>query len=116
MTDRPETSTVRSALLVVGAVDDLLRPGREGALIAPAEVVEAVTVIAEAVRDLRPHQVADVVEHLRAQHPEQEALGEWIQGEALDFDPEEEPVERADPEDVARARARVDEAIGAVDG
>lgn len=65
MADRtPESSTVRSALALVGAVDDLLRPGRSGSLVEPEVVVGAVDTIVRAARDLRPHQVDDVLSHL----------------------------------------------------
>lgn len=62
----PETSTVRSALAAVGAVDDLLRPGRDGCVLDADTAVAALTTLIEEVRALRPHQARDVLDHLEA--------------------------------------------------
>lgn len=59
MPDRPETSTVRSALTAVGAVEDALD------VTYPEPVrVEAIIEVIGAVRDLRAHQVDDLVDYL----------------------------------------------------
>lgn len=65
MGDAPATSTVRNALAVTAAVDDLLRPGREGRLLDADTAVDAVVTIIEESGGLRPHQVRDVIDHLQ---------------------------------------------------
>lgn len=65
MGDTPATSTVRNALAVTAAVDDLLRPGREGRLLDADTAVDAVVAIIEESGGLRPHQVRDVIDHLQ---------------------------------------------------
>lgn len=62
----PETSTVRSALAAVGAVDDLLRPGRDGCVLDADTAVAALVTLIDEVRALRPHQARDVIDHLEA--------------------------------------------------
>lgn len=60
----PESSTVRSALALIGAVEDLIQPGRTGATLDPEVAIDAATTIMRTARELRPHQVDDVVHHL----------------------------------------------------
>lgn len=115
----PETSTVRSALAAVGAVDDLLRPGREGAVLDADTAVAALVVLIEEVRALRPHQARDLLDHLEARlaagalSPRTQPIrvppgvpitvynvgqhsGDWPSGVA---DPDYWPVPQADPDD-----------------
>lgn len=66
MPDTPASSTVRNALAVVAAVDDLLRPGREGRVLDADTAVNSVVAIIEECRDLRAHQARDVIDHLHS--------------------------------------------------
>lgn len=66
MADRPETSTVRTALAISEAFEGLLRPGREGKPVEPDDLAEVFTTVLRAARDLRAHQVDDLAGHLSA--------------------------------------------------
>ena len=57
---RPETSTVRSALAIRAAADDLLNGE-----VHPETAVSAVSTLMVEARKLRPDQVEDVMGHLR---------------------------------------------------
>lgn len=115
----PETSTVRSALAVTAAVDDLLRPGRDGCVLDADTAVAALVALIDEVRALRPHQARDVVDHLEARlaagalSPRSQAIrvppgvpitvynvgqhsGAWPDVIA---DPDYWPVPRSDPDD-----------------
>lgn len=64
MTDRPETSTVRSALTIRAAADRLDRvPVGE-------EFVTAVETVMREAKALAPRQIDEVVEHLRDAYPD----------------------------------------------
>lgn len=69
MTTPPETSTVRSALAVTAAVERILRPGREGSLVSPSVVVDAVAEAMRRGKELRPDQIGDVTAHLEGLYP-----------------------------------------------
>jgi hypothetical protein len=70
MADRPETSTVREALRVVASVDSIIATatavGTDND--ASREVVYAVEELIDAARELRPHQVEDVMGHLKVRY------------------------------------------------
>ena len=61
MPDRPDTSTVRSALSAVGSIEDALDVSYPEAVRVEA-IIEAIN----SVRDLRAHQVDDLVDYLHA--------------------------------------------------
>lgn len=70
MADRdtpPDTSTVREALAIVADADVLWRHDE----LSGQEFVDTLDDLMARARALRPHQVGDVIEHLRAryQHP-----------------------------------------------
>lgn len=86
MAEDSTSSEVRSALAIRAAVDDLMRPGREGGLLH--DVVGPVETIMLSAKDLRPAKLTEVVEHLRAAYPL-----EWDYGKReilYDGEPEDE--------------------------
>jgi hypothetical protein len=76
----PETSTVREALAIVSAVEQIAAGADNGRL------VDLVEQIIESGRQLRPHQVSDVLAHLRDRYhlpvwgPDAEEIPESLLG------------------------------------
>lgn len=120
MADRPQTSTVREAMHLAAAAEEILAhfPYRA------KEVAAHLGTIIDAARALNGYQVEDVQEHIRyrAQRVEDESPYTVLASTEVTVEdgPEEEPtpdaVEHADRERIERARARVDGALGGDDG
>lgn len=62
----PTTSTVRTALHVAEQFEELLRPGRRGEPIEPADLADSLATVIREGRNLQNHQVDDLVGHLQA--------------------------------------------------
>ena len=120
MADRPQTSTVREAMHLAAAAEEILAHFSYRA----NEVAAHLGTIIDAARALNGYQVEDVQEHIRyrAQRVEDQSPYTVLSSTEIEVEdgPEEEPepseAEGSDREQVERARARVDAAIGGSDG
>ena len=120
MADRPQTSTVREAMHLAAAAEEILAHFSYRA----NEVAAHLGTIIDAARALNGYQVEDVQEHIRyrAQRVEDQSPYTVLSSTEVTVEdgPEEEPepteAEGSDREQVERARARVDAAIGGSDG
>lgn len=117
MVEQPATSTVRSALAIDRACDAIMRAHPD-----PAEVARNLGEILTAVRDLRAHQVDDVLAHIgvigqrygtvpdRVDHGDR--LGSGVDGE----DDGQRPRAHIEQPEEDRTRARADELAERVRG
>lgn len=105
MADRtPETSTVRESLAVVRAVVEIVDERPE-----PWQVVQRVGEIMEAAKQLRPHMVDDVLDHLHDRYPgmaeerraRADALARRVRGDDPPLAEDQQPDPELSPPDVA---------------